>query len=668
MSKEDIKTKIENIRDQIRRADYFYYVASDPEISDKEYDELLSRLKSLEDKYPQFITADSPSQRVAKGLSQTLPTVAHRVKMLSLDNTYSIEQLRDWELKVKRMIKRTVDIDYIVEPKIDGVSCSLTYENRILKLAATRGDGAVGEDVTASLKTLKTIPLRLPPASPRSLEVRGEVYIAKEDFLKMNRLRAAGNEPVFANARNAASGSLKLLDPAIAAKRNLRCIIHSFGWIEGKELKTQRDFLKVLGDWQLPTDSFARYCKNMEEVIDYCLLSQDRRDRFPYEVDGMVVKVNFFKLQAELGSTLKSPRWAVAYKFPAYQATTTIEKVEYGVGRTGIITPVAILKPVECSGVVIRRVTLHNFDEVKRLDARCGDTVLIERAGDVIPKIIKVILSKRTGRETKISLPKTCPVCGGKVAKLKEAEVYVYCVSPDCPAQLKRSLLHFGSRDAMDIEGMGERVVDELIDRQAVKSISDIYCLKKSQLLELPLFKEKKAVNLLNSIEKSKKKKLANFLYGLGIPHVGEKAASILAARFKSLEALFTVSKSELQEIDEIGPVMAQSIVNFFSFNKTKKMLLAMKANGLVLSRGGQETKNNFLAGKKFVFTGELASFPRQKAKALIKERGGECLSSLSKNSDYLVAGAKPGSKYKKAKELNVAILDESQFKRILGL
>jgi DNA ligase (NAD+) len=663
-----IKQEIDSIRSQLRRADYYYYVASSPEISDKEYDGLLHRLESLENQYPQFITGDSPTQRVANGLGETFSTVVHKEKMLSLDNTYSIEQLKSWELKVKRILKKDVSLDYIVEPKIDGVSCSLTYERGVLVLGATRGDGATGEEITANIKTLKTVPLRLSANTPESIEVRGEVYIAKKDFLRMNKERLRGNDHVFANARNATSGSLKLLDSSLVAKRNLRCIVHSFGWIKGGGFKTQKGFLQALSNWQLPTDLFTKYCKNMQEVVDYCLLRQNERDAFPYEVDGMVVKINSFSSQRALGYTLKSPRWAVAYKFPARQATTIIEIIEFGVGRTGAITPVAILKPVECAGVTISRATLHNFDEVKRLDVRVGDTVLIERAGDVIPKIIKVITAKRRGKEKKVHALKICPVCKGKVAKLKEGEVYLYCLNLDCPARLKRSFLHFSSRNAMDIEGMGESVVDELINRKIVNSLCDIYSLTLDDLLGLPLFKEKKAKNLLKAIEVSKNKNLSNFLYGLGIPNVGEKAASVLAAKFKTIDRFFSLNHEKLRGIPDIGPIVAESIVNFFSYSKTKKMLEKMKIFGINTKERLKTPGLDLLKGKKFVFTGELVSFARHKAMALVKERGGQCSSALSKNTDFLVAGANAGSKYNKAKEFKVEIIDEAQFKKVLQI
>ena len=612
MSIEKAKKEIEKLKEQIRRADYQYYVLSEPEISDKEYDDLMKKLEALEKEHPKLITSDSPTQRVSGGLVEGFATVKHREKMLSLDNTYSIEELKSWQDKIKRMLKRDVAIDYMVEPKIDGVSCALTYEKGRLILGATRGDGQTGEDVTANIKTIKAIPLRLRGDKlPDVLEIRGEVCIEKKDFTSLNEQRVRNGEAPFANPRNAASGSLKLLDPAIVINRNLKCILHSFGWVKGFEFKAQDEFLSTIKKWGLRTDIHSKLCKDLDEVIDYCMKWQDKRDSLPYEVDGMVVKVNSIDLQKELGATLKSPRWAVAYKFPAHQATTKVKRIDFGVGRTGIITPVALLEPVECGGVTISRTTLHNFDEVKRLGIREGDTVLIERAGEVIPKVVKVITSKRTGKEKNIKLPLKCPVCGGEVAKEKEEEVYWYCINPDCPAQLKRSLLHFASRSALDIEGMGESLVEELVNRGVVKSIADIYNLTKEKLLTLPLFKEKKANNVISAIEKSKASSLSRFLYGLGIKHVVEKAASLLADKFKDIDSFFKLKKQELEAIPEIGPIMAESIVNFFSSSRASKLIAHLKSRGCVLKEKPKAKKKTKITDKVFIFTGELSLFTR---------------------------------------------------------
>lgn len=662
-----LKKEIQRLRQEIRQADYRYYVLSDPDISDKQYDDSLRKLQDLEKKYPQLITADSPTQRVSGGLVEGFSTIRYKVKMLSLDNTYSVEELKSWKAKIKRMLKKDVDLGYLVEPKVDGVSCSLVYEKGLLKLGSTRGDGEIGEDVTINIKTIRSLPLSLRGDYPQSIEVRAEVYMEKEDFKAMNKLRVAQGEPAFANPRNATSGSLKLLDPTVVSKRKLRCLVHSFSQAKGIVFKTHKHFLDKAREWGLPIDAQSQHCQDLNQVIDYCFKQQARRQEFAYEVDGMVVKVNDFNLQRELGATLKSPRWAVAYKFPAHQATTKIKQIELGVGRTGIITPVAILEPVQCGGVVISRATLHNFDEIKRLDIRKNDTILLERAGEVIPKIIKVIVSKRKGSEKKVSIPSICPVCKGAVAKEKEGEVYWYCANPDCPAQLKRAVRHFASRGAMDIEGMGERVVDELVDRGIVNSLVDIYKLKKQDLINLPLFKEKKTDNLIVAIKNSRQQPLARFLYGLGIRHVGEKAASLLAQRYGNIDKLAKLKTRGLEAIPEIGPIMAFSIVSFFANSKIKRTLQAFKAAGLALTQEQARVKRNKISGMSFVFTGELENLSRAQAKELLISAGSKWSSSVSKNIDFVVAGKNPGSKLTKAKELGVRIVSEGEFFKLIG-
>lgn len=682
-----MKRKIEQLRYKIRRADYRYYVLSDPEISDKEYDSLIKDLKDLEAEHPELVTPDSPTQRVSGAIQEGFSTIKHKKRMLSLDNTYSIEELRSWEDKIRRALKRDVVFDYVVELKMDGVSASLTYEQGIFSIGATRGDGERGEDITTNLRTIKSIPLRLfGRDSSVTIEVKGEVYIGKKDFKDLNTQRSKDGLPVFANPRNAASGSLKLLDSSLVTGRNLKCFVHSFGTAEKYDFSSQKEFLDKAAEWGLPCNPQNKYCRTLSEVIDYCLYWQDKRNELDYEADGVVVKVNSFALQEELGTTLKSPRWAVAYKFPAQQATTRVRKVEFGVGRTGIITPVAILDPVDCGGVTISRVTLHNFDELKRLGVRESDTVLIERAGEVIPKVVKVVTSKRSGREKKIKIPVNCQVCGGKIAKVREEEVYPvrsvndkgrnkktsngvywYCINPNCPAQLKRSVLHFASRKAMDIEGMGEAVVDELVDRGLVKGLAAIYDLKKNQFLDLPLFKEKRADNLIVAIVKSKSRPLSRFLFGLGIRHVGEKAALLLAERFKDIDSLFKLSEADLQAIPEVGPVMAASIVKFFSSQDTKKMIGEFKHAGVNLIQLMPQTRPSRIKGKSFVFTGELSSFSRLQAREMIESLGARWTSVVSKNTDFLVVGDNPGSKYAKAKKLGIIIIGEEEFSRLIN-
>ncbi|MFO8052858.1 MAG: NAD-dependent DNA ligase LigA [Candidatus Omnitrophota bacterium] len=662
MSKQ-IEKKINKLRDQIREADYYYYVKNDPQISDKEYDNLLKELQKLEKKYPQLITPDSPTQRVSGGLLEEFPAVKHKTKMLSLDNTYSIEELKEWEKRMKRALKKDINFSYICELKIDGISCSLNYQNGRLVKGLTRGDGQKGEDVTPNIKTIHSVPLRLRKNHPKKLEVRGEVYISKKDFEKLNNQRLKNGKNPFANPRNAAGGSLKLLNPSLVAKRNLKCFIHSFGWVEGYRFDSQQQFFKKISEWGLRTQKENKLCKNLKEVIDYCKDFQQKRDNLDYEADGVVVKVNDLDLQKKLGSTQKSPRWAVAYKFPAIRKTTKIKKIEFGIGRTGIITPVAILKPTLCGGATIKRATLHNFDEVRRLGVKIGDTVLIERAGDVIPKIIKVITSKRSGKEKTITEPKKCPICSGAVEK---EEVYLFCLNPNCPSKLKRSLVHFASKTAMDIDGMGKSLMEELVNRKIVKSLSDIYKLSKKDLLTLPLFKEKKANNVIKSISESKKQSLSKLLFGLGIPHVGQKAATTLSENFDSLDKIASLEEQQLQQIDEIGPIMAESIVKFFSQKSVKKTLKEFERLG-VSPKKQKGKKSRKLSGKTFVFTGQLDSLNRSQAQKRVEELGGKWSSSVSSKTDFLVAGDNPGSKYAKAKKEKVKILSEDDFLKLIG-
>lgn len=664
-----VKKQIEKLREQIRDADYKYYVLSEPEISDKEYDDILGELKKLEEKYPQFITDDSPTKRVSGGILEGFPTVEHKIKMLSLDNTYSIEELRSWQDKIKRLLKKDVNISYMVELKIDGVSCSLIYESGTLKTGATRGDGQIGEDITANIKTIKSVPLRLRGDKlPQMLEVRGEIYMNKKDLENINKMRLKENEPLFANPRNAASGSLKLLDTAIVRERNLKYFIHSFGLAQGIDFENHNDFFEKTKIFGLRVNPHNKLCNNLEEVISYCLSWQEKRDSLEYEIDGMVVKVNDYALREQLGETMKSPRWAVAYKFPAHQATTQIEKIEFSVGRTGIITPVANLKPVKCAGVTISRSTLHNFDEIERLDVREGDTVLIERAGEVIPKIVKVIAAKRKEGSKKIKVPENCPVCKQALAKEKEEEVYWFCINPDCPAKIKQSLLHFASRAAMDIEGMGESAVEELVGRNLIKSLADVYKINKEDLLKLPLFAEKKADNLIRAIGTSKKRQMSRLLYALGIRHIGEKAAQLLADKFKKIDAFFTLKETDLEEINEVGPAMAQSVVKFFSSAKAKKLIEEFRKSGLNLTQEGREIKQSKITGKVFIFTGELKGSSRTDACKLVESLGAKCVSAISKNIDYVVVGENPGSKYEKAKKLGLNIVTEQDFNNLVNL
>jgi DNA ligase (NAD+) len=624
----------------------------------------MQQLKKLEEGHPEFKSDDSPTVRLSGGILEGFKTIRHRQKMFSLDNTYSFEELGDWAKRVRRGLGETAGVEYVVELKIDGVSANLTFQKGKLIIGATRGDGVSAEDITQNIKTIRAIPLLLSAKHiPDLIEIRGEVYMERKDFVALNKEREEEAEALFANPRNAASGSLKLLDRDIVAQRRLNFFAHSLGEYKGAEILTHWDFLSMLRDWGMRTNAESKLCKDLDEVLAYCKFWQERREKLSYDIDGVVIKVNNLMQQQRLGFTLKSPRWAVAYKFPARQATTELVKVILQVGRTGVITPVAELKPVECAGVIIKHATLHNFDEIGRLKIKEGDRVLIERAGDVIPKIVKVVEGK--GKKA-VAIPKSCPACQGRVVREKEGDVAFRCINSSCPAQLERGLLHFASRAAMDIEGMGEAVVIQLIKLKLVENFADIYKLDKDGLLKLELFKDKKAGNLLSAIEKSKTQPLSRLIYALGIRHVGEKAAYVLARRFRALDALVAAKFAELDSIYEVGSVMAESIRNYFALPQTKVLLAALKKAGLNCEEVAREPRPTPLSGKTLVFTGELKNYSRVQAEQIVRQSGGNAASSVSKKTDWVVAGKNPGSKYNQAKKLGVKIIDEGEFGELL--
>lgn len=660
---QEIKNKIEKLIDQIRHHDYLYYVLSQPEISDKEYDNLMSQLKDLEEKYPEYKTDDSVTVRLSGGVLEGFKTVKHKVKMFSLDNTYSFEELKDWQARVCKGLPGK-KVEYVVELKIDGLSANISYRKGKLSIGATRGDGQTGEDITANIKTIRSIPLVLLGSDiPDFIEIRGEVYMEINDFKILNKKREELGEVLFANPRNAASGSLKLLDAAVVAKRKLNFFAHSLGEYKGAAIQTQLEFLRNLKTWGIRTNPQSRLCENLNQIIEYCQYWQEQRDKLGYEIDGVVVKVNNLALQKRLGFTSKSPRWAVAYKFPARQATTEVLKININVGRTGVITPTAELRPVECSGVIIRNATLHNFDEIKRLNIKEGDRVLIERAGDVIPKVVKVVAS--LGKK-QFSIPKVCPACLGKVIKEKEEDVAYRCINPVCPALLERGLEHFASRLAMDIEGMGEAVVCQLIKLKLVHNFADIYKLNEHTLAKLELFKEKKINNLIEAIKRSKEKPLSRLIFALGIRHVGENAAYILAKHFITMDRLINAKREDFDAIYEIGPVIAKSVKDYFSQKSTRKMLEELKKMGLNLREELTLPKVTPLKGKTVVFTGELIGFSRSQAEEIVRKLAGNVSSSVSKNVNFVVAGDNPGSKFDKAKELGVKIISEKEFTEMI--
>jgi DNA ligase (NAD+) len=640
-----------------------YYAFEKPEISDFEYDALLKELQTLEKENPQFITKDSPTQRVSGEVSSTFEKVEHKVPMMSLDNSYSIQDIKDWHERILKNINE--EIEFIIEPKIDGLSASLVYENNSLKTGSTRGDGKYGEDVTENIKTIKNIPLKLlTGANIAKFEIRGEVYINKQDFVSLNERLVEDEMPKFANPRNAASGSLRQKNAKITSERKLSFFVHSFGFIEGVEFEKHSQFLDFCRAAGFAVQKNIRTFGNIEEVINSVLALQEIRDALAYEIDGVVIKVNSYKLRKIIGYTNKSPKWAIAYKFPARQAATKVLSIKTQVGRTGVVTPLASLEPVNLSGVTISSATLHNFEEIERLNLNTGDEVLVERAGDVIPKIIKVI-NKRS--EGVFKVPQKCPACSSALIKEKEEDVFFRCINPACPAQLRRSLIHFVSRDAMNIEGLGEAVIDQLLELKKIHTFADIYKLNFDDFMELDLFKQKKANNLMNSIVKSRQNPLHKLIFALGIRHVGEKAAYMLAQKFKNIDNLIRASEEELTAINEIGPVLAESVKKYFSNDKVGVMIKELKESQVNVTE--PEKVNNFapLENKTFVLTGELESMSRKDAENIILSLGGKTTSAVSKKTDYVVAGENPGSKYDKAVELGLKILTEKEFKEIIN-
>jgi DNA ligase (NAD+) len=665
MEKADAKKSIDQLRTQILHHDYRYYVLADPEVSDTEYDKQYRQLVDLEKRFPDLITPDSPTQRVGGALVEGFEPVKHRVPMLSLSNTYNENEVLEWDDRLRGILS-VEQFNYMVEPKIDGVSASLLYENGRLVRGATRGDGETGEDITANLRTLRSIPLRLRPPAPRLLEVRGDVYITKDDFKKLNQSAEKRGDEVFANPRNAAAGSLRQKDPSVTATRPLRFVAHSYGVAEVNSWENHYDFLKACAEMGIPTPPLTQRCDTIMECMRHTRKLDRERDTLEFEIDGAVIKVNTFALREKAGLTHKSPRWAVAYKFEAQQGTTEVLEIKSSVGRTGAVTPVAKLKPVSVAGVTISSATLHNFDEIKRLDVRVGDTVVIQRAGDVIPKVLKVIDSLRPKGTKPFEMPTACPVCDAPIAKEKEIEVAYRCSNPGCPAQLQRSLIHFASRNAMDIEGMGEQVVQQLVEKKVIKDISDIYHITRKDILSLELFADKRADNLIKALEKSKTRPLSRVLFGLGIRHVGEKAAYTLAQRFGKMEALAEAKEADLR-IPDIGPTMIQSILSYFQLPMTQTLLRKLKRAGLSMKEEiVRPIDDSPFNGKTIVFTGELEAMSRTQAERKVRELGGNAAGTVSAKTDFVIAGPKAGSKLDKAKKLGVKVLTEKAFLDLL--
>jgi len=671
-SKSPVAEKIERLREEIRRHEYLYYVEAQPVISDYEYDQLVKQLERLEAEHPELVSPDSPTQRVGGAPLEQFTTVRHSIPMLSIDNTYSEEEVKEWADRVQRGLGSDASsVQYTVEPKVDGVAVALRYEQGRFVQAITRGNGFEGDDITHNMRTVRSVPLRLKPGVLRleALEVRGEVYMPTAAFQKFNEERLQQGVEPFANPRNATAGSLKLLDPRLAAERPLDVFIHSLGPIPPQLPDSHFESLQILHKLGFKIIPGYERKSTLEKVLALCHQWQQKRAQLPYEVDGMVIKVDAFSLRERLGATSKSPRWVVAYKFAAEQATTTLNDILWQVGRTGAITPTAILEPVLLAGTTIKRATLHNQEQIERLGLRIGDRVLIEKGGDIIPKVVKPLDRERTGREKRFRMITRCPSCGGPIYQ-PEGEVFYRCENLSCPEQLLRRLTHFASRGAMDIEGLGEKMVALLVEQGLVHSIPDIYRLgeRREELIALPRMGEKSTDNLLAGIEASKKRPLERLLFGLGIRYVGAHVATLLASEIGSLWDLARMSAEELEEIEEIGPTVSHSIVTFFAQERNLQVLKELEKLGLSFasSRRARPAAGAPLAGKSFVLTGTL-SRPRDAVKAAIEAAGGRVTGSVSSKTDYVVAGESPGSKLAQAKKLGIRILDEDQLNQLIG-
>jgi DNA ligase (NAD+) len=667
-----IEKNISELRAEIQRHEDLYYLHEDPEISDREYDELIGKLRQLEEASPQFITPDSPTQRVGGRPAEGFPEFVHRRPMLSLDNSYSIEELRAFDERCRKLADGAA-LEYVAELKIDGLSLSTHYRDGLFVRGVTRGDGLRGEEVTANVRTIRSVPLKLRTTKGigDEIEVRGEAYLPRKAFERINAEREEQGEPRFANPRNAASGAIRQLDPAMVAKRRLDMFAYDALAGDRKPFATHWEALDWMESAGFRVNPNRKLCKSIDEVIDFCNAMEAKRDDLDYEIDGLVIKVNSTALQDEFGATGKAPRWAIAYKYAARQATTKVNDIMVQVGRTGALTPVALLEPVQLGGVTVSRSTLHNEDEIERLGLRIGDWVLIERGGDVIPKVIKVIESKRTGKEKKFKMPATCPECGGRVSR-PEGEALSRCVAADCSAQLIGRLLHFASRRALRIEGLGYALAEQLIAKKMIRDVADLYRLKLDDLTALDRMAAKSASNVLAQIEASKARDLWRLIYGLGIRHVGERTAGILARQFGSLDRLGQATVEELDEVHEIGLTMAQSIRDWFDDPGNKDLCRRLREAGVRTenekqsSRGQKEGDERF-AGKQFVLTGSLPGMTRDEARGLIESNGGRVISSVSKKTDFVLAGAEPGSKLAKAIQLGVPVIDEAEFKKMLG-
>ncbi len=661
--------KIENLRAKIRYHDRKYYVENMPEIADYEYDQLMKELGKLERSYPQLITPDSPTQRVGGEPVSEFTPLEHRIPMLSIENTYSEEELREFDKRIRRMLKEEDEIEYVVELKIDGIAITLWYENGVFTRGATRGNGFRGDDVTTNLRTVKDIPLRLLGTDhikiPSVIEIRGEIYMPNKGFQRLNQRREEEGELQFANPRNSAAGSLKLLDPHTTAKRPLRLFAYAIGYGVNSEFTGHIECLEAIERFGLPVNPHYKLCKNIDEAVSYCNSWESKRSELDYQVDGMVIKVNSLELHDKLGSTSKAPRWVMSYKYHPEETTTKIEAITVQVGKTGTLTPVTELSPVPLSGTTISRASLYNFDEIERKDIRIGDYVVIRKAGEIIPQVVRVLKEERTGDEKRFDIPKKCPACGDDVIK---EEVYLKCYNPLCTAQAKRRIIYFASRNAMDIEGFGPALVEQLVDKRIIKGYADIYSLKIDDLVPLERMGEKSAQNLIDAIEKSKIRDLHLLICALGIQNIGSHAAEVLSKHFGTLDNLMKASAGELEEIFEIGNIMAKSIVDFFSNSHTQDVINKLKAAGVNLSTTYEEANTvSQIAGKSFAVTGTLNGYTRKEIEDIIKNLGGKVSSAVSGKTDFLIAGESPGSKLEKAEKLETTILGKREFEKLIN-
>jgi len=669
----EIKARAEKLREEINRHNYLYYVLDQPEISDAEYDRLMRELQEIEERYPSLVTPDSPTRRVGAPPQEAFGTHAHRLPMLSLANAFGEEELRAFDMRIRRMLGlEDGEVEYVSELKIDGLAVSLTYVDGVFTVGATRGDGYRGEDITENLRTIRSIPLKIDASNssvgvPRFAEIRGEVFLLHEEFRRINDERTERGEPTFANPRNAAAGSVRQLDPRITASRKLDIFCYGIGEVVGVTWKTHWEVLSTLKEWRFKVNPNIRLCRNIDEVVEFCREWDDGRDTLGYDIDGVVVKVNSLALQDKLGYVARSPRWAVAFKYKPRQAKTVVKDIVVQVGRTGALTPVAIMEPVQIGGVTVSRATLHNEDEIRRKDVRIGDTVVIQRAGEVIPEVVEVVKERRTGAEKVFVMPSKCPVCGGDVEK-PEGEAVARCINIACPAQVKERIVHFAKREAMNIEGLGPSLVDRLVEAGIVSDPGDLYSVTKEQLQELERMAEKSASNIIEAIDRSKNCTLARLVYALGTRHVGERTAQALADHFGSLERLEDASEDELAEVPDVGAVVAGSIYRFFRQEDNRRVIEKLRAAGIKCEHQTQEKEESELTGRTFVFTGALETMTRDEAEEIVAKHGGRASSSVSRNTDFVVVGANPGSKLDKANELGVKVISEQEFRRMAGL